>query len=314
MKPTPLTDSEILDAVDCPGANSLLTVCRAIEAARDAQWQEMLSKQEPVALDPLNWTPCMKLPVVVHVRQQRQGETHVSTREGITPVKPDDLIMRGVSGEEYPIGREIFEKTYTLNIEAPQPAQQERTFTKYEVDNADDWSEWVDPKQDSYLMACCDCDLVHELQFRVAEFADDTTEYCYVIEDNNLHAQFRAKRRDDVKPAQQEPSTLTYWADKIDPFTRKEAPDHLTLAAVAQYLRGAHPAHQDHIPDAGEMVAQPAQQELTITHSYTVDMDKVRRDEKERGEKFLRDLEGGTTWSKQLRLRTHWKSAKQAFL
>ncbi len=60
------------------------------------------------------WMPCMKLPVVVHVREQRPGEAHVSTREGITPVKPDDLIMRGVSGEEYPIGRAIFEQTYKL--------------------------------------------------------------------------------------------------------------------------------------------------------------------------------------------------------
>lgn len=60
------------------------------------------------------WTPCVKLPVTVHVRKQRDGETHVSTREGITPVKPDDLIMRGVSGEEYPIGREIFEQTYRI--------------------------------------------------------------------------------------------------------------------------------------------------------------------------------------------------------
>jgi hypothetical protein len=77
--------------------------------------------QEPVGDD---WTPCMKLPVVVHVRQQRPGESHVSTREGITPVKPDDLIMRGVSGEEYPIGRKIFEQTYTLDTTPPaaQPA------------------------------------------------------------------------------------------------------------------------------------------------------------------------------------------------
>ena len=77
--------------------------------------------QEPVGDD---WTPCMKLPVVVHVRQQRHGESHVSTREGITPVKPDDLIMRGVSGEEYPIGRAIFEQTYTLDTTLPaaQPA------------------------------------------------------------------------------------------------------------------------------------------------------------------------------------------------
>jgi len=62
----------------------------------------------------------MKLPVVVHVRKQRPGEAHVSTREGITPVKPDDLIMRGVSGEEYPIGRAIFEQTYSLDTTPPQ--------------------------------------------------------------------------------------------------------------------------------------------------------------------------------------------------
>lgn len=74
---------------------------------------------EPVSVGP-EWTPCVKLPVTVHVREQRPGETHVSTREGITPVKADDLIMRGVSGEEYPIAREIFERTYQLG-EAPHP-------------------------------------------------------------------------------------------------------------------------------------------------------------------------------------------------
>ena len=61
------------------------------------------------------WAECVKLPIVVHVRNQREGETHISTREGITPVLPDDLIMRGVAGEEYPIGRELFERTYTFD-------------------------------------------------------------------------------------------------------------------------------------------------------------------------------------------------------
>ena len=65
------------------------------------------------------WTPCVKLPITVHVRKQRPGETHVSTREGITPVRPDDLIMRGVAGEEYPIGRELFERTYRVGDAAP---------------------------------------------------------------------------------------------------------------------------------------------------------------------------------------------------
>lgn len=85
--------------------------------------------QEPVGDE---WTPCMKLPVVVHVRKQRPGEAHVSTREGITPVKPDDLIMRGAAGEEYPIGRAIFEQTYTLDTTPPAP---QRTWVELNWDD-----------------------------------------------------------------------------------------------------------------------------------------------------------------------------------
>jgi len=87
-------------------------VDEAIQTLRQAIAEA--EKQEPVAIGE-EWKPCVKLPVVVHVREQRKGETHVSTREGITPVKEDDLIMRGVAGEEYPIGRELFNRTYTFD-------------------------------------------------------------------------------------------------------------------------------------------------------------------------------------------------------
>lgn len=60
----------------------------------------------------MEWKQARKLPVVVHVREQLPGETHISTREGLTPVLPTDLIIRGVNGEEYPISKEIFERTY----------------------------------------------------------------------------------------------------------------------------------------------------------------------------------------------------------
>jgi hypothetical protein len=73
------------------------------------------------------WKPCVKLPITVHVREQRPGETHVSTREGITPVQPDDLIMRGVQGEEYPIGRQLFEQTYRMleDCDGTEPVPQQ---------------------------------------------------------------------------------------------------------------------------------------------------------------------------------------------
>jgi hypothetical protein len=56
------------------------------------------------------------------------------------------------------------------------------------------WSEWVCPKPNSYLMKCCDCGLVHELQFRVAKYESQPSEEHVVVEDPDLQAQFRARR------------------------------------------------------------------------------------------------------------------------
>jgi hypothetical protein len=38
---------------------------------------------------------------------------------------------------------------------------------KYEVDNVKDWTPWVQPVPKNYRMACCDCGLVHNLEFRI---------------------------------------------------------------------------------------------------------------------------------------------------
>jgi hypothetical protein len=106
---------EALEEIHRTGDTQAFDLCYApnvIPALRQAIAEA--EKQEPVAIGG-EWKPCVKLPIVVHVREQRKGETHVSTREGITPVKEDDLIMRGVAGEEYPIGRELFNRTYTFD-------------------------------------------------------------------------------------------------------------------------------------------------------------------------------------------------------
>lgn len=46
------------------------------------------------------------------------------------------------------------------------------------VERDDGWSDWIQPVERGYRMCCCDCSLVHELDFR--------------IEDGR--AQFRARR------------------------------------------------------------------------------------------------------------------------
>jgi hypothetical protein len=107
--------------------------------------------QEPVGVE---WTPCIKRPhVVVHVRQQRRDETHVSTREGITPAKPDDLIMRGVEGEEYPIGRVLFLKTYTFDISPPKRELESTTDMMMELaDRLGELPDDIDPRAWSHLL------------------------------------------------------------------------------------------------------------------------------------------------------------------
>ena len=36
-------------------------------------------------------------------------------------------------------------------------------------DGEDGWTEWQFPIMDGYKMACCDCGLVHNMQFQVGE-------------------------------------------------------------------------------------------------------------------------------------------------
>ena len=109
--------------VECSNAAEALRTALA-EADEPAEMQDIGSE----------WRPCVKLPVTVHVRAQRPGESHVSTREGITPVKPDDLIMRGVAGEEYPISRALFERTYVVG-DATLAEADDRKCTCHPDDN-----------------------------------------------------------------------------------------------------------------------------------------------------------------------------------
>ena len=74
-------------------------------------------------------------------------------------------------------------------------------FIKHEVENADDWSEWVCPDPKSYLMKCCDCGLVHEAQFGVVRYKSETDrEDCEPVEDPNLQAVFRMRRSEQWSP------------------------------------------------------------------------------------------------------------------
>ena len=74
-------------------------------------------------------------------------------------------------------------------------------FIKHEVENAEDWSEWVCPDPKGYLMECCDCGLVHEAEFMVVRYKSETErEVCEPVDDPNLQAVFRMRRSEQWSP------------------------------------------------------------------------------------------------------------------
>ena len=57
------------------------------------------------------------------------------------------------------------------------------------------WSEWVYPIQKSYLFKCCDCGLVHEMQFKAFIEKDKKRGNFKVVElPEPIRTMFRARR------------------------------------------------------------------------------------------------------------------------
>ena len=79
--------------------------------------------------------------------------------------------------------------------------QAQPEFIRHEVEHPYDWSEWVCPNPESYLMKCCDCGLVHEAQFGVVRYKSEAErEDCEPVDDPNLHAVFRMRRSEQWSP------------------------------------------------------------------------------------------------------------------
>jgi hypothetical protein len=76
-------------------------------------------------------------------------------------------------------------------------------FIKHEVENEGDWSEWVNPNPEQYFMKCCDCGLVHEMQFKVAKYSEG--DECEFVDDPDLQPVFRAKRADVARQEKNAP-------------------------------------------------------------------------------------------------------------
>ena len=86
-------------------------------------------------------------------------------------------------------------------LEQAEQQKQEPEFFTHNVEQPHDWSEWVCPNPKGYLMKCCDCGLVHEVEFGVVRFKSETElEDCEPVNDPNLQAVFRMRRSEQWLP------------------------------------------------------------------------------------------------------------------
>jgi hypothetical protein len=118
---------------------------------------------------------------------------------------------------------------------AYRPGGLPQDFIKHEVDSFDDWSEWVCPDPTQYFMQCCDCGLVHEMQFNVVKYSEG--DECEDFDDPHVQAVFRARR---VTPpaAQREWVGLTVEEiiDVIHPLVMADMPDEATDYEIAKAI------------------------------------------------------------------------------
>jgi len=84
-------------------------------------------------------------------------------------------------------------------VAALKEALADQEFILHDEENEGGWSDWVCPKPDSYLMKCCDCGLVHEMQTRVAKYEPKPSDTFVVPNDPDLQTQFRMRRHEVLK-------------------------------------------------------------------------------------------------------------------
>jgi len=103
----------------------------------------------------------------------------------------DDQHPNGVPLEQW--GRPApVQEPWKSSDTAHRPGGLPQDFTTHEVESFDDWSEWVSPDSEQYFMKCCDCGLVHEMQFKVAKYSEG--DECEFVADAAMQAVFRARR------------------------------------------------------------------------------------------------------------------------
>ena len=91
----------------------VVSVCSKIHQKTSMGQDGMRRITRDSDLSDMDWVTARKKPIVVPVTRLTKIAV-VVTREGAVVGHPGDILVRGVEGEVYPIGRRIFKKTYEI--------------------------------------------------------------------------------------------------------------------------------------------------------------------------------------------------------
>lgn len=158
---------------------------------------------------------------------------------GVTQYFDETMVDQAITAIKAAL--EAKDEPWTPDDTAYRPNGLPQDFIKHEVELPEDWSEWVCPNPDEYFMKCCDCGLVHEVQYRVARYGEG--DYCELVDDKDVQAQFRMRRR---TPPQRKPLTdeemqrIIYEHTKLNPNQRD---DKELIGYIINATRAIEAAH-----------------------------------------------------------------------
>jgi hypothetical protein len=114
-------------------------------------------------------------------------------------------------------------------------------YAKLETDK-DGWTKWISPVMSGYRLGCCDCGLIHEMDFRIVK-EDDGSE----------SVEFRARRHERATAAKRRGAKLRdlryYFQQKWD----KEKKDKKLSKRIARRVRAERVGRSSpHLPSPAD--------------------------------------------------------------
>ena len=157
--------------------------------------------------EPIQSLQCFHCQVTIETLNDKVMQLMAQRTEPICPDCKAEVLYECVacSSNNYPPPQRTEQEpvAWTADDMAYRPSGLPQDFIRHEVESVYDWSDWVCPSPEQYFMKCCDCGLVHEMQFKVAKYKLGNE--CEFVEDTNLQAVFKARRTHPPQRTEQEP-------------------------------------------------------------------------------------------------------------